>query len=203
MSSQQLPIEIRLRRVAEESGYPFELLLLLYQSIPRDDTPILKLVGSARKQLPEILQYLADELQGDSQKQLAACAIRSFDDLARALTTLIDAKIVACADNYFDVLPQKFEYITVFESDAPKLQWKLRHMVGLVTSSAIAMAGYVSFGINGAFIMLFGALLIYFGIETLRIAKNPLTGRANAIGVAMAIVLITAGIITLWSMVTR
>jgi len=174
-------IEDRIQRVSDKSGFSFRLLMLVYQSIPRDDTPILKIEGDVKEQLTGIVKRVALNLGDDARETLAELSVCSFEDVADVLKALINDEIIVCEPNYLNKLPTRLEYWMAFTalSDPVKFQWDLRAMVTITTCCAIATAGYIKSGLAGAFYTTFAAIMIFIGMLILRYEPSRQSGVAS------------------------
>ena len=170
-------IEAQILAVSKENDIPFLLLMLIYQSIPRDETRTV----TARGDLKAQLVWLADGIHGfgiNPRQQLDELSIHSFDDLARPIHALAEANIIDCEAGLLDRRPPSAEFdflLSQFEQPGP-VQWNLTSMIALTTCAAIIVAGFMRGGVGGAVSAILGTLMVFVGVKMIREEQEPKNG---------------------------
>jgi len=169
-NSQNKSIEEHLRRCSQSSPYPFEAFLLIYQSIPRNDTPQLSVEEISPKALIDSITntgVLWSRAKSKTpQKLFSKWNLDSPEDLGRILKIMSNENILRCgSDNFFD--NPETTIINFVQTPRLSLQWSVSTMFVFTLVSAIVIYGFNASGISGSLVSLFGAGLVLTGCVSL------------------------------------
>ena len=195
MTDSPTTIESRLERASDSSGYPVELLLAVYQSIPRTDERVLKLSSDTRVELQRILRFLRVGSTGDLATELASLKVRSFEDLAGAVKALESEGLVACPPDFYELLPSRISFHMTLSglNDPISNRWSLTDIFTATTVIAVFLAGFSSSLPHGPYYTLAAGALILFGVWAILDAKNSETGKRTFVGSLIGILMSAAG----------